>query len=196
MRRRLCYLDDSCGTQFCRSGRQYKCYLSFHLQIQMQIQIQYLEDCCGTQFFITNAFISAFHNFHRFFSRLWMNIRYSVGLRTYLKPKNVFPIVYMNKNINFTVTKYFCNSSPNQYQSKMFLVVTQFVLSSLMSCLWGRALRQHRQGKWSLDNGSSHWQESRSREISRRNDSLFSLSLEKIKFSFPFLFSIFKIFRK
>ena len=43
---------------------------------------------------------------------------------------------------------------------------------------------------------SSHWQESRSRKISRRNDSLFSRSLEKIKFSFLFLFSIFKIFRK
>ena len=42
----------------------------------------------------------------------------------------------------------------------------------------------------------SHWQESKSRKISRRNDSLFSLSLEKIKFSFLFLFSIFKIFRK
>ena len=42
----------------------------------------------------------------------------------------------------------------------------------------------------------SHWQESRSRKISRRNDSLFSRSLEKIKFSFLFLFSIFKIFRK
>ena len=42
----------------------------------------------------------------------------------------------------------------------------------------------------------SHWQESWSRKISRRNDSLFSLSLEKIKFSFLFLFSIFKILRK
>ena len=43
---------------------------------------------------------------------------------------------------------------------------------------------------------SSHWQESRSRKISRRNDSIFSRSLEKIAFSFLFLFSIFKIFRK
>ena len=43
---------------------------------------------------------------------------------------------------------------------------------------------------------SSHWQESRSRKISRRNDSLFSRSLEKTDFSFLFLFSIFKIFRK
>ena len=42
----------------------------------------------------------------------------------------------------------------------------------------------------------SHWQESRSRKISRRNDSLFSRSLEKTDFSFLFLFSIFKIFRK
>ena len=41
-----------------------------------------------------------------------------------------------------------------------------------------------------------HWQESRSRKISRRNDSIFSRSLEKIGFSFLFLFSIFKIFRK
>ena len=59
---------------------------------------------------------------------------------------------------------------------------------------------------WLLDNGivlthspgmlGSHWQESRSRKFSRRNDSLFSRSLEKIKFSFLFLFSIFKIFRK
>ena len=89
VRRRLCYLDDSCGTQFCRSGRQYKCYLSFHLQIQMQIQIQiqYLEDCCGTQFCITNAFISSFYIFHSFFS-------------TCLKPKNVFPIIYMRKKIS------------------------------------------------------------------------------------------------
>ena len=43
--------------------------------------------------------------------------------------------------------------------------------------------------------GCSHWQESRSRKISRRNDFLFSRSLEKIKFSFLFLFSIFKNFR-
>ena len=42
---------------------------------------------------------------------------------------------------------------------------------------------------------SSHWQESRSRKISRRNDSIFSRSLEKIGFSFLFLFLIFKIFR-
>ena len=42
----------------------------------------------------------------------------------------------------------------------------------------------------------SHWQESRSRKISRRNDSLFSRSLEKTDFSFLFLFSTFKIFRK
>ena len=42
----------------------------------------------------------------------------------------------------------------------------------------------------------SHWQESRSRKISRRNYSLFSRSLEKTGFSFLFLFSIFKIFRK
>ena len=41
-----------------------------------------------------------------------------------------------------------------------------------------------------------HWQESRSRKISRRNDSIFSRSLEKIEFSFLFLFSIFKIVRK
>ena len=44
--------------------------------------------------------------------------------------------------------------------------------------------------------GGSHWQESRSRKIPRRNYSLFSLSFEKIKFPFLFLFSIFKIFRK
>ena len=42
----------------------------------------------------------------------------------------------------------------------------------------------------------SHWQESRSRNISRRNDSIFPRSLEKIEFSLLFLFSIFKIFRK
>ena len=42
---------------------------------------------------------------------------------------------------------------------------------------------------------SSHWQESRSRKISRRNDSIFSRSLEKIGFLFLFLFLIFKIFR-
>ena len=42
---------------------------------------------------------------------------------------------------------------------------------------------------------SSHWQESRSRKISRRNDSIFSRSLEKIGFSFLFLFLIVKIFR-
>ena len=42
----------------------------------------------------------------------------------------------------------------------------------------------------------SHWQESRSQKISRTNDSLFSRSLEKNEFSFLFLFSIFKIFRK
>ena len=41
-----------------------------------------------------------------------------------------------------------------------------------------------------------HWQESQSRKIWRRNDSIFSRSLEKIGFSFLFLFSIFKIFRK
>ena len=39
-RRRLCYLEDSCGTQFRRAGRQYKCFLLFHIQIQMRIQIQ------------------------------------------------------------------------------------------------------------------------------------------------------------
>ena len=43
---------------------------------------------------------------------------------------------------------------------------------------------------------NSHWQEYLSRKISRRNDSLFSRSLEKTDFSFLFLFSIFKIFRK
>ena len=35
-RRRLCYLEDSCGTQFPRSGRPYKCFLSslnFFLQL-------------------------------------------------------------------------------------------------------------------------------------------------------------------
>ena len=42
---------------------------------------------------------------------------------------------------------------------------------------------------------SSHWQESRSRKISRRNDSIFSRSLEKIGFLFLFLFLIFKSFR-
>ena len=53
-------------------------------------------------------------------------------------------------------------------------------------------------GEWLLFLGqpASHWQESRSRKISRRNDSLFSRSLEKTDFSFLFLFSIFKIFRK
>ena len=43
---------------------------------------------------------------------------------------------------------------------------------------------------------SSHWQESRSRKISRRNDSIISLSLEKIEFSVLFLVSIFKMLRK
>ena len=43
---------------------------------------------------------------------------------------------------------------------------------------------------------TSHWQESQSRKISRRNYSLFSRSLKKNEFSFLFLFSIFKIFRK
>ena len=45
-------------------------------------------------------------------------------------------------------------------------------------------------------NWGSHWQESRSRKISRRNDSLISRSLEKTGFTFFFLFSIFKTFRK
>ena len=42
----------------------------------------------------------------------------------------------------------------------------------------------------------SHWQESRSRKISRRNDSIISLSLEKMEFSVLFLVSIFKMLRK
>ena len=42
----------------------------------------------------------------------------------------------------------------------------------------------------------SHWQESRSRKISRRNDSIISLSLEKMEFSVLFLVLIFKMLRK
>ena len=41
----------------------------------------------------------------------------------------------------------------------------------------------------------SHWQESLSQKILRRNYSIFSRSLEKIGFSFLFLFLIFKIFK-
>ena len=42
---------------------------------------------------------------------------------------------------------------------------------------------------------ASHWQESQSQEISKRNDSYSSLSSWRIVFSFLFLFSIFKILR-
>ena len=42
----------------------------------------------------------------------------------------------------------------------------------------------------------SHWQESRSQKILRRNDLIISLSLEKMEFSVLFLVSIFKMLRK
>ena len=47
-----------------------------------------------------------------------------------------------------------------------------------------------------LAHSISHWQESRSRKISRRNYSIISLSLEIIEFSVLFLVSIFKMLRK
>ena len=60
----------------------------------------------------------------------------------------------------------------------------------------GFHIQANQEFDWWLVQSVRHWQESRSRKISRRNDSIFSRSLEKIGFSFLFLFSIFKIFRK
>ena len=73
-------------------------------------------------------------------------------------------------------------------------VIALFLLCQ--SVLLFFAIKSYRIYIYFRDTLLSHWQESRSRKISRRNDSLFSRSLEKIKFSFLFLFSIFKIFRK
>ena len=61
--------------------------------------------------------------------------------------------------------------------------------------VWRNVLHFLQWSKVSHATSARHWQESQSRKISRRNDSIFSRSLEKIGFSFLFLFLIFKIFR-
>ena len=81
-----------------------------------------------------------------------------------------------------SATKIYCGS----------IVISHEISNHEIMWFWGNI-------SWNLqpwDIWVSHWQESRSRKISRRNDSLFSRSLEKTDFSFLFLFSIFKICRK
>ena len=61
--------------------------------------------------------------------------------------------------------------------------------------IWMKKDKSDYHGEWQWG-GDSHWQESWSRKISRRYDSIISLSLEKIEFSVLFLVSIFKMLRK
>ena len=92
----------------------------------------------------------------------------------------------------------------SNWSNMTYLVVTDFPFSSTATKTSIRVLAEKDQTRCSsyhdrwlkYDLWSRHWQESRSRKISRRNDSIFSRSLEKIKFSLLFLFSIFKIVSK
>ena len=66
-----------------------------------------------------------------------------------------------------------------------------------VQALWSREQKRlHNRVRGGGSSHCMHWQESRSRKISRRNYSFFSRSLGKTEFSFLFLFSISKIFRK